>query len=201
MTEAYAGAEALESTDNYSLTIVRKNGRILLGRKTRGFGMGRLVAPGGKDEYELAFGMNFWDALRENARSELSQETGLDLVTSSFRWVGNLNLTDSEDETSTVTLFVVDCPPSKETRDEDSREDPELVDLEWFQEDQIPYDRMPDDYRFWLPYILSGERVTAFFRDEGDSLVNGEVYHQKIEPELERMQLVKVVGGAVLQAA
>ena len=50
---------------------------------------------------------------------------------------------------------------------------------EWFTIEDIPYDQMWDDGRYWLPKILAGERFQAVFRFQAD---NETVANVKIKP-------------------
>ena len=33
----------------------------------------------------------------------------------------------------------------------------------WFKIDEIPYENMFDDDRYWLPFILDGKKIKAYF--------------------------------------
>ena len=46
--------------------------------------------------------------------------------------------------------------------DGDVRESTEMSPA-WFPIDGIPYDRMWDDDRYWLPHVLAGRRIRAEF--------------------------------------
>ena len=46
--------------------------------------------------------------------------------------------------------------------------------FQWFSRDKIPYDRMWDDDKYWLPAILDGKRVQATFvfrENNGENVV------------------------------
>jgi 8-oxo-dGTP diphosphatase len=45
---------------------------------------------------------------------------------------------------------------------------------EWFPVTGIPYDQMWDDTSYWLPHILAGERICAFFTfNQDNQMVKG----------------------------
>lgn len=120
--------------------------RILLGEKRRGFGQGNLIAPGGKvDEGETP---------RQAVVRELHEETGL--LAGTVTDAGELTFTwaDPAQRPLEVLLFAItdwsgDLRPSDE------------LDAGWVDWTAIPYDRMWDDDRIWLPNVLRGGAVTA----------------------------------------
>jgi 8-oxo-dGTP diphosphatase len=38
----------------------------------------------------------------------------------------------------------------------------------WFDIDKIPYDRMFEDDKYWLPYVLEGKKINGFFEFDED---------------------------------
>jgi 8-oxo-dGTP diphosphatase len=159
----------MDSDEEFSLTLVRAQGGLLLGEKTRGFGTGKLVLPGGKDQFYLsASGIGLLPD-KFGAVRELGQETGLNLPEAALTNVGNLYVTkygDDYDDERHIKLFEAVLPAQTSTDDTD-----ELIDLSWHPESDLPYDRMPDDYKLWLPHIVGGFTVDAFFEiDENDKI-------------------------------
>ena len=45
----------------------------------------------------------------------------------------------------------------------------------WFSKDKIPYDRMWEDDRYWLPVVLEGGYFIAEFRFRGDKMLDKNV--------------------------
>lgn len=130
------------------LTLVLDLGkeRILLGEKLHGFGKGNLVAPGGK--------IDPGEAPRAAAVRELREETGL--VAESVEDAGELTFTwaDPDRQPLLVTLFAITAWSGK-LRPSDE------LDARWMAWGDVPYDRMWDDDRIWLPNVLRGGAVTA----------------------------------------
>ncbi len=120
--------------------------RILLGEKLRGFGKGNVIAPGGK--------VDPGETPRAAAARELAEETGL--VAGSVEDAGELLFTwaDLQQRPLRVALFKV-------TRWTGSLRPSDELDARWVDWAAIPYDRMWDDDRIWLPNVLRGGAVTA----------------------------------------
>ena len=72
----------------------------------------------------------------------------------------------------------------------------ELADLAWCSVEKLPYDEMPKDYKLWLPHILAGYAVNAFF--ETDS--GPKIFRQKLDT-LGRMEEVPIAGGVLICSA
>lgn len=122
--------------------------RILLGEKLRGFGQGKLVGPGGKVEPG--------EALRAAAVRELAEESGLRADPRDLDHAAYLDFRfphrPAWDMTSHV--FVV-------RRWAGVLRGCDEIDPAWYPVDAVPYERMWDENRIWLPHVLRGERVEA----------------------------------------
>ena len=130
--------------------------QVLLGLKRRGFGAGRIVAPGGKIEP----GENPRDA----AVRELFEETSLVAETASlspaarvyFRFPRN-RAADMDCTVFLTTVFSGPAVPSAE-----------LVPA-WYPVGDLPLAGMWDDSALWLGRILAGERFDALVRLAADN--------------------------------
>lgn len=128
------------------LCFLVRDGQVLLGRKKRGFGEGRIVGPGGKVEPG--------ERPVEAAVREVAEETGLRAAQ------GDL----------TKVAWITYRFPARPAWDQDARvfvtqrwsgEVTESDELEprWWQADALPLGEMWDDARYWLPKVLAGDRV------------------------------------------
>lgn len=174
----------IESDEIFNLVVVRSLGHIVLGQKTREYGSGSLVLPGGKERYYLnTNGVGILPGTYDASR-ELFEETGIDLNPSLLSEVGRLNI-ETEDDTRLVRVFM---GTSRKIPLEGSSE---LAEVDWYPETSLPYDQMPRDYELWLPHVLAGYVVTAFLDTDQGELLDGRVFRQRINP-LERAEMITV---------
>jgi len=129
---------------------------VLLGRKNRGFGQGKVVGPGGHIEPGE-------DATAAAAR-EVREETGLvvdpagasQMASIAFRFPARPSWDQHAD------VFVA-------TRWEGQLIISDELTPEWYRADSIPYADMWDDARQWLPQVLAGQQIRAEFRFASDN--------------------------------
>ncbi|TAH32231.1 hypothetical protein EYC58_03425 [Candidatus Saccharibacteria bacterium] len=176
----------IDSDEDYSLTVVHSAGSVLLGEKTRGFGNGKFVLPGGKDQYYLSQqGVHVVGPV-DCAVREAAQETGVSVSREAVRQVGFLRLTDEQSENTQVRIFMSTVAHQVGLHDTG-----ELKNLHWRSEPDIPYGEMPYDYRLWLPRVLAGCVVNLFLDTDGGKVIGGKGYCQELEP-LGRMKAFSV---------
>jgi 8-oxo-dGTP diphosphatase len=140
-----------------TLVLPMRDGRVLLGMKKRGFGVGKVNGFGGK--------LNEGESIVDAAVRELAEEVGIETD------VGNLNKMAElafkfphaeEDWNQLVHVFVIN----------DWRGEPqetEEMSFEWHDLDKLPFERMWDDDKFWFPEILKGRRVRGDFEFAEDN--------------------------------
>lgn len=137
-----------------------RDDQMLFIHKKRGVGAGNLIGPGGKLEPG--------ETPAEAGRREVLEETGL--TVGDLRKVGELAFVFGEDPFMLPHVYV--------TREFSGRprESEEGI-PEWHAVEDLPFGRMWDDDRYWVPYMLAGERFVGRFRfdADGEDLLAGEV--------------------------
>ena len=138
-----------------TLLFVREGQRILLIRKKRGLGAGKVNGPGGKlDPGETA---------EQAAIREVEEELGVRaLAPEPF---GTLSFQFVDGQALHVSVFVSWAHEGEAT------ETDEAVPL-WTPISDIPYDEMWADDRVWLPHVLAGRRVELTATFDGDTMLD-----------------------------
>jgi len=178
---------AVESEDDLNLTLIRSEGAMLLGKKTRGYGEGKLVLPGGKSRHfvsSMGIGILPYDG---EAAREATEESGISIVPGQLAQVAMLYVSTEED-TKIIRVYETHLSRTDVSASE------EFSELSWQDEETLPYDNMPEDYRLWLPHVLAGYAVTGFFETDRDALVVTTLYRQRLQP-LERAELITQQGA------
>jgi 8-oxo-dGTP pyrophosphatase MutT (NUDIX family) len=134
-----------------TLCLVIGKGRILLGMKKKGFGKGKYNGFGGKPKEG--------ESLEQAAARELEEEAGL--RAGKIRKVAELtflfpHVPAGKKWDQLVHVFLVD---EWDGEPKESRE----MRPEWFSFAEIPYGRMWQDDKEWLPLVLKGEKLRARF--------------------------------------
>ncbi|HLC39369.1 MAG TPA: 8-oxo-dGTP diphosphatase [archaeon] len=128
--------------------------KLLLKRATRGISKGKWNGPGGKIEGN--------ETLEENVVRETLEETGLNVRNLFYHGVTTFFLDSKSEPTFVVHLFSTK-DFSGETRSTEEGE------LRWFGFNEIPYDSMWLDDRYWIPLMLEDKKFDAdFYFDEGN---------------------------------
>jgi 8-oxo-dGTP diphosphatase len=139
-----------------TLLFVRRQDEVLLIRKKRGHGAGKINGPGGKvDPGETPV---------EAAVRETGEEIGIRVMDPELKgrfrfvdlvapqWLGYVYLAHRFEGTPVST---------------------EEADPAWYPIGALPFDEMWDDDRFWLPGVLDGERLAGdFLFDDGRLLAH-----------------------------
>ena len=150
-----------------TLCFVVDDGEVLLIEKRRGLGAGWYNGPGGK--------LEAGESPHECVIREVREEVGVDVATSALERVGELRfLLDGEPQIHCHVFrtdrFAGEPRPSAEARPE------------WFSIEEVPYDRMWEDDRHWLPGVLEGESVRGeFFFEGGEPLDEAEFVDYDLE--------------------
>jgi 8-oxo-dGTP diphosphatase len=137
-----------------NLCFVVKDKRILLIRKKRGFGAGKINGPGGKiDPGETAMASAIRETFEELGVTPTGVREAGELF---FKFVDGLRLH--------CAVFRADDVAGEPV------ETDEAVPL-WTNVDAIPYEEMWADDRFWLPLLIRGQRFRGTFLFEGEKLL------------------------------
>lgn len=141
-----------------TLCFIVKGGRILLIRKKRGLGAGKINGPGGRIEPgETALAA----AIRET-----QEEVGVTPLEIAERGVLHFQFADGY-SLHCVVFLASDFSG-------DLIETDEAAPL-WFEVEAIPFDEMWEDDRHWLPAMLAGGRFQAWFEFDGERMLSQDV--------------------------
>jgi 8-oxo-dGTP diphosphatase len=121
---------------------------VLLGVKKTGFGVGKVVGPGGKIEAG--------ESPAVAAAREVEEETGIVVAVADLHEAAVLTFRFPAQPSWDLRMWVYladrfagEPVPSEE------------IDCRWVSAARLPLDRMWDDARLWLPRVLAGEYVEA----------------------------------------
>ena len=141
-----------------TLLFVVKDGHILLIEKKRGHGAGKVNGPGGK--------LHVGETPLECALRETEEE--LQIRAKDVRKVAELWFAMSDYPSLHCHVFLADDYEGIPTETE------EAVPL-WVPLNKIPYDRMWEDDRHWLPLVLGGQTLLGKFAFEGERMLSKEI--------------------------
>ena len=138
-----------------TLLFIIHDGRVLLMEKKRGLGEGKINGPGGKiDPGETPVECAIREAQEELHVTAHDPEHAGELR---FQFVDGLSIR---------------CHVFRATKFSGTPTETEEGKPMWSSLDAIPYDRMWQDDRVWLPGVLSGGRFTGEFIFDGDTMLD-----------------------------
>ena len=143
------------AVDPATLIFVIRDGQILLIHKKRGLGKGKINGPGGRLEPG--------EAPRAAALRELKEELGVTAVDPLLMGEHRFQFVDGY----STYVHVFRAPDLRGTPVETDEAVPLWVDL-----DAIPYDRMWEDDRLWLPLLVEGRRFSGYWIFDGDRMLD-----------------------------
>ena len=144
-----------QAADRATLTFVIEGGRLLLIRKKRGLGAGKINGPGGRLEPG--------ERPEQCAVREVEEELGI--TPQGLRARGELRFQFADGYSIHVYVFSADGYAGQ------PRETDEAVPL-WFGLDEVPYHEMWADDVLWLPQLLAGDSIGGRFVFDGDALLD-----------------------------
>jgi 8-oxo-dGTP diphosphatase len=140
-----------------SLCHVIHERRLLLKLANSGISKGKWNGPGGKFERG--------ETPTQNVIREVEEETSLRIVDPDYRGRIEFYMNGRGSLDYLVHVFLVKRFSGRARSSEEGR-------VRWFGLDEIPYARMWDDDRYWLPLLLNGTKFNArFFYDKHNSRV------------------------------
>lgn len=144
-----------QPTEYANLCFVIRDGRILLIRKKRGLGAGKINGPGGRlEKGETAEQA----AIRETQEEIGVTPTGLqEIGTLHFQFVAGYKL-------HVVVFSATDCFG-------DLCETDEATPI-WFEIPSIPYHEMWQDDPHWLPLVIAGQRFCGHFVFDDEKMLS-----------------------------
>ena len=141
-----------------NLCFIVKDGRVLLIRKKRGLGAGKVNGPGGKIEPG--------ETALQSAIREVQEEIGVTPLLIEDRGVLHFQFADGY--SLECAVFIAN----------DLEGEPiETVEAApfWVAIEAVPYGEMWADDRHWLPQVLAGKSFRGWFEFDGDTMLSREV--------------------------
>ncbi len=143
-----------EPRDVATLLFVVRGDRLLMIRKKRGLGAGKINGPGGRVEPG--------ESLLDCALRETREEIGVSPL--GARRVGQLRFQFVDGYALSAHVFRADDFTGELV------ETDEAIPL-WFRTDELPFDEMWADDRLWLPLLLAEQPFAARFVFDGERMV------------------------------
>lgn len=147
---------------NTTLLLIIKNNKILLAKKKRGFGVGKFNGVGGKVKKD--------ETIEEAMLRETKEEIGV--VPVNYKKVGYTIFDEyfrDEEIKIVMTTFVA-------TDYVGTIQESEEMQPFWFDINNIPYNNMHPDDKYWMPKLLSGVCFNAYFKiDENNKIVKHKI--------------------------
>jgi len=141
----------------FTLCIVYQEDRVLLGMKKRGFGEGRWNGFGGK--------IQEGESIEEAMRRELNEEVGIIPRSFEKKALFEFHFRDNS-EYLEVHVFYISSFEGEPVETEEMKP-------QWFSLDEIPFEEMWPDDKYWLPLFLEGKTLRGrFFFGDRDTLLD-----------------------------
>ena len=143
-----------EPTERANLCFIRRHGEVLLIRKKRGLGAGKINGPGGRLEPG--------ETAVEAAVREVREELGITPCDPQLR--GELHFQFADGYALHCAVFLAEGCIGEPV------ETGEAIPL-WVRADEVPFDKMWADDRHWLPGLLEGRSFRGFFEFDGECML------------------------------
>ncbi len=133
-----------------TLAFLINNGQVILGYKKKGFGKGKILGIGGKVE--------LGETKESATKREVEEEININIKSLEYRGFVNFYFPHIEDESWNQKVHVFVSKDWEGIPTETDEIKPIIIDI-----DKVPYDKMWDDNKLWLPKVLKGESVKMEF--------------------------------------
>ncbi|XP_022706398.1 7,8-dihydro-8-oxoguanine triphosphatase-like isoform X2 [Varroa jacobsoni] len=156
----------------YTLFLVRKRDKVLLGMKKRGFGAGKWNGFGGK--------VDPGETIDQAAIRELKEESGLEVATFHKFAVITFEFVEG-DHIMEGHIYTSNEPVGEPVETEEMLP-------QWYPINKVPFDKMWQDDKFWFPLWESGKRFVAYFKFQNNDILLDQTIReisddsQKLEP-------------------
>ncbi len=144
-----------QAKDPATLTFIIKDGKVLLIRKKRGLGAGKINGPGGKVEPG--------ETHAECAVREVQEELLITPINMHYHGECLFQFIDGY----SIHVHAYSATDFEGT----PQETDEAIPL-WYPVDKMPYDEMWEDDHLWLPELLAGKRFHGKFLFDGDNMLD-----------------------------
>lgn len=132
-----------------TLLLLIKDNNILLGKKKRGFGEGKYNGIGGKVEP----GETIEEAMIRETQEEIC------VTPTKYYNAGKVSFLEYYKGKKENVIFHLYIANEWEGTPKETEE----MEPCWFKIKNIPYDKMFPDDKYWLPKVLNGNKIEAFF--------------------------------------
>lgn len=143
--------------------------QILLGRKNRGFGAGKIMGLGGH--------VDPGESEADCARREVHEEAGIIIVPDSATWRAEFDFVfPTRPEWNAIVTVFFGERWSGQVQGSDE------ITPEWFDADSLPFDQMWDDESHWLPRVLAGELLIGTITYDDSCTLVSQAVLEPVEP-------------------
>lgn len=144
-----------------TLCLIKKDDKLLLGMKKRGFGVGRWNGFGGK--------VTEGETIMQAAKREMQEECGV--LAQEIEQFGLLDFSwaSKPEDVIEVNVFKINKWQGEPQESEEMKPG-------WFDLKEIPYEQMWDDDKHWLPLFLQGKKIKGkFIFDDNDKILEKQI--------------------------
>ena len=185
MSKAWAGKRSLsdidwerwEACDPATLVFVFRDAELLLIDKKTGLGKGKVNMPGGK--------VDPGETPEQCAVRECQEEVGITVSGLEYCGMHKFQFVDGY----SIQVWVYRTQ-AFEGRPHETREARPM----WVRQDEVPFDDMWEDDRFWLPMVVRGERFVGRWIFDDDQMLD---YELERDGENESWEAEQLKAGAL----